>query len=195
MKTQRSTRLAPTGQAPTRLTMVGGGSWATALIKILSENNVSIKWWLRKEADAEHIRTFSHNPSYLSDVQINTRKVKVCTKIRDAFRDSDYVILAVPAAFVADALTGISPEHVTGKRVVSAIKGMIPAANQLVTDWVADHYGVSPEQIAVIAGPLPRRRSCPRKTIVPHYCLQRFGLRSRRGQSATLSLRADNSRR
>ncbi len=133
--------------------MVGGGSWATALIKILSENNVNIKWWLRKQADADHIKKFNHNPSYLSDVQINPRKVKVCTKIRDAFRDSDYIILAVPAAFVADALTGIRPEHFAGKHVVSAIKGMIPAANQLVTDWVTEQYGVPKERICCIAGP------------------------------------------
>src|SRR5918998_1465004 len=91
----------------TRITMVGGGSWATALVKILSENNVTIKWWMRKQADADHIKRFGHNPSYLSDVQINLRKVKVCTKIREAVKDSEYVILAVPAAFVADALTGL----------------------------------------------------------------------------------------
>ncbi|QHV94118.1 NAD(P)H-dependent glycerol-3-phosphate dehydrogenase [Spirosoma endbachense] len=138
---------------PVRLTMVGGGSWATALVKILSENNVSIKWWLRKTSDAEHIKKFGHNPSYLSDVQINTRKVKVCTKIREAFRDSEYVVLAVPAAFVADALTGIKPDHFTGKCVISAIKGMIPGANQLVTDWVSEQYGVPSERMSVIAGP------------------------------------------
>ena len=133
--------------------MVGGGSWATALVKILSENNVSIKWWLRKSSDAEHIKKFGHNPSYLSDVQINTRKVKVCTKISDSVKDSDYVILAVPAAFVSDALAGLKPEHVTGKIVVSAIKGMIPASNQLVTDWVSEQYGVPTTKLAVIAGP------------------------------------------
>ena len=133
--------------------MVGGGSWATALIKILSENNVSIKWWLRKASDAQHIKQFGHNPSYLSDVQINTRKVKVCTKIRDSVKDTDCVILAVPAAFVGDALTGLKPEHFAGKSVVSAIKGMIPGANQLVTDWVSERYNVPVENMAVIAGP------------------------------------------
>lgn len=138
---------------PVRLTMVGGGSWATALVKILSENNVSVKWWLRKASDADHIRKFGHNPSYLSDVQINTRKVKVCTKIRESFKDSDYVILAVPAAFVGDALQGLKSEQFNGKSVVSAIKGMIPEANQLVTDWVSEQYGVPVEQMAVIAGP------------------------------------------
>lgn len=133
--------------------MVGGGSWATALVKILSENNVSVKWWLRKKSDADHIKQFGHNPSYLSDVQINTRKVKVCTKIRDSFKDSDYIILAVPAAFISDALTGLKPEHFEGKSVVSAIKGMVPGANQLVTDWVSEQYGVPMERMAVIAGP------------------------------------------
>ncbi|UHG92291.1 NAD(P)H-dependent glycerol-3-phosphate dehydrogenase [Spirosoma oryzicola] len=138
---------------PVRLTMIGGGSWATALVKILSENNVNIKWWLRKTADAEYIKKFGHNPSYLSDVQINTRKVKVCTKIRDAIRDSQYIVLAVPAAFVGDALRGIKPEHFAGKCVISAIKGMVPDANQLVTDWVSNQYNVPQERISVIAGP------------------------------------------
>jgi len=138
---------------PTRITMVGGGSWATALVKILSENNVTIKWWMRKQADADHIKRYGHNPSYLSDVQINTRKVKVCTKIREAVKDSDFVILAVPAAFVADALTGLQSGHIVGKRIISAIKGMIPASNQLVTDWVSHQYGVPADRIAVIAGP------------------------------------------
>lgn len=133
--------------------MVGGGSWATALIKILSENNVSIKWWMRSQADADHIKKYHHNKSYLSDVQINTRKVKVCTKIREAFKESEYIILAVPAAFVADALKGLTPAHFAGKRVVSAIKGMVPSTNQLVTDWVGDQYSVPAAQVAVIAGP------------------------------------------
>ena len=133
--------------------MVGGGSWATALVKILSENNVSINWWMRNPADADHIKRYHHNKSYLSDVQINTRRVKVCTKIQASFSDSAYVILAVPAAFVGDALAGSRPEHFAGKTIVSAIKGMIPTANQLVTDWVSDQYGVPAERMAVIAGP------------------------------------------
>lgn len=133
--------------------MIGGGSWATALVKILSEGNVSIRWWLRSQADAEHIKRFHHNKSYLSDVQINTRKVKVCTKIREAIRDADYVILAVPAAFIADALKGLKASHFEGKSVISAIKGMIPTSNQLVTDWVADVYDVPSGKISCIAGP------------------------------------------
>lgn len=108
---------------------------------------------MRSQADADHIKKYHHNKSYLSDVQINSRKVKVCTKIREAFKESEYVILAVPAAFVADALTSLTPAHFVGKQVVSAIKGMVPSTNQLVTDWVSDQYSVPPARIAVIAGP------------------------------------------
>lgn len=138
---------------PVRITVVGGGSWATAIIKILSENNVNIRWWLRNEADANHIKKFHHNPGYLSDVRISPRKVRVCTRIRDAFRQSEYVILAVPAAFIADALSPLTAKDFAGKCVISAIKGMIPDKNQLVTDWVTDQYGVPADRVAVIAGP------------------------------------------
>jgi glycerol-3-phosphate dehydrogenase (NAD(P)+) len=138
---------------PVRITMVGGGSWATALIKILSEGPVSIKWWMRSEADADYIRQVGHNRSYLRDVPINLRKVRICLKIRDAFRDTDLVILAVPAAFVTDALTGLEPRHFADKQVVSAIKGMIPGHNVLVTDWIEREYHVPATRISVIAGP------------------------------------------
>ena len=138
---------------PIRVAMIGGGSWATALVKILSENNVAIRWWLRNEVDAAYIKRHNRNRSYLSDVQINPRKVKVTTKIREAIRDADYVILAVPAAFVSDALLGLTPAHFAGKHVISAIKGMIPTVNQLVTDWVEANYGVPKAHISCIAGP------------------------------------------
>ncbi|KAA9349939.1 NAD(P)H-dependent glycerol-3-phosphate dehydrogenase [Larkinella humicola] len=138
---------------PARITVVGGGSWATAIIKILSEGNNHIRWWLRSQRDAGHIRKFHHNPSYLSDVQINPRKVRVCTKIKDALSTSDYIILAVPAAFVSDALQGVKPEQLAGKSIVSAIKGMIPEKNQLITDWAEQEFGVPSGRVAVIAGP------------------------------------------
>jgi glycerol-3-phosphate dehydrogenase (NAD(P)+) len=138
---------------PARITVVGGGSWATAIIKILSEGNNHIRWWLRSQRDAGHIRKFHHNPSYLSDVQISPRKVRVYTKIKDALSGSDYIILAVPAAFVSDALQGVKPEQLAGKRIVSAIKGMIPEKNQLITDWAEQEFCVPSGRIAVIAGP------------------------------------------
>jgi glycerol-3-phosphate dehydrogenase (NAD(P)+) len=133
--------------------IIGGGSWATAIVKILSEKELKIRWWLRSEADVQYISTYGHNPHYLGDVQINLRKVKVYTDIRKTVEKASYVVMAVPAAFVQQAMHGLSPEHLAGKTVVSAIKGMIPGENLLVTDWVERDFAVPAEQICVIAGP------------------------------------------
>lgn len=137
----------------TSIAVIGGGSWATAIIKILSENNVSIRWWLRDRAAVEHIRKHHYNPDYLRDVRLSPRKVKTFTKITDALNGAEYVILAIPAAFVQEPLSGLTPKHFAGKRIVSAIKGMIPTSNCLVTDWVEDQFEVPLSQICVIAGP------------------------------------------
>lgn len=137
-----------------KIAVIGGGSWATALIKILCEqNNVQIRWWLRNQKDIEHIRKFHHNPSYLSDVVLSPKKVKVFEKTTEAVKGADYVILAVPAAFIQEALRDLSSKHLQGKRIVSAIKGMVPDQNMLITDWVSKEYGIDLQETCVIAGP------------------------------------------
>ncbi|MFM6915915.1 MAG: NAD(P)-binding domain-containing protein, partial [Aquirufa sp.] len=108
---------------PTQVAVLGGGSWATALVKILSENNVKIKWWIRRKSDVEFIRKYNHNPSYLTDVAINPRKVKTYSKMVDALAGAEYIILAVPAAFIPSTLKDLNKKHFEGKKVVSAIKG------------------------------------------------------------------------
>jgi glycerol-3-phosphate dehydrogenase (NAD(P)+) len=138
----------------TKIAVIGGGSWATALVKILCEHSsVQIRWWMRSQKDMAHIREFHHNPSYLSDVDLSPKKIKLFDKTAEALKGADYVILAVPAAFVTDALIGLTDKHFAGKKVVSAIKGMIPEANMLVTDWVAGRFGVALHDMCVIAGP------------------------------------------
>ena len=136
-----------------KITVIGSGSWATAIIKILSEANVHIKWWMRNSEDAEYIKKLHHNKNYLSSVEIHPSKVKPYTNLKEALRDTEWVVLAVPAAFLSDALKTINYKHLENKKVVSAIKGMIPESNQLVTDWLEETYQVSPQNMAVIAGP------------------------------------------
>ncbi len=136
-----------------KITVIGGGSWATAIIKILSENNVQIKWWMRSPEDAEHIKKLHHNPKYLSSVEIHPSKVRVYTNLKEALRSTNWVILAIPAAFLPDALKNIESSLLTDKQIISAIKGMIPESNQLITDWLAEKYHISHQNMGVIAGP------------------------------------------
>ncbi len=137
----------------TTIAVIGGGSWATALVKILSESDVKIKWWLRDKEYVEHIKHFQHNPKYLSDVQINLKKVKPDYNIQRVMSGVDYVILAVPAAFLKQTLTPLTKEHFKGVSVISAIKGIIPGDNDLITDYIEENFIVDQSDIMVIGGP------------------------------------------
>ncbi|MBC7893555.1 MAG: NAD(P)H-dependent glycerol-3-phosphate dehydrogenase, partial [Sphingobacteriaceae bacterium] len=138
---------------PVQLAVVGGGSWATALVKILTEHDVRICWWLRNARDLDHIRKFNHNPSYLSGVQLNPERVSACADLPQAVAGAEYLILAVPGAFLTDALKPLKAEYFAGKTIVSAIKGMIPGDNLLVTDWLERTHGVPQSRLCAIAGP------------------------------------------
>lgn len=135
------------------ITVIGGGSWATAIVKILSQNNNKIKWWLRDTHTVEHIRKHHHNPKYLSSVEIHPSKVKAYSSIREAIRGSEWVILAVPAAFLSDALEGLTPDIFVNRKVISAIKGMIPDSQLLITDWIHEKFDVPLSNMGAIAGP------------------------------------------
>lgn len=133
--------------------MVGGGSWATALTKILSENGHDVHWWLRQAADVQHLREFRHNPRYLSGVAFDLRRVHPATDLAATVAKADWVVLAVPAAFIKTALRDLPADALRGKTIISAIKGMVPELNVLVTDWVREHFQVPSPHLGVVAGP------------------------------------------
>ncbi len=138
---------------PTQIAMLGGGSWATAIVKMLCENNVHIHWWMRSQTDIEHIINYKHNPSYLSGVEINSAKVTPNSDLKKSVSGADIVVLAIPAAFVTDVIKRLSPEDLKGKIIVSAIKGMIPMDNILITHYVAKKFNIPADDFLVIAGP------------------------------------------
>ncbi|WP_230688367.1 NAD(P)H-dependent glycerol-3-phosphate dehydrogenase [Hymenobacter jeongseonensis] len=136
-----------------KIAMLGGGSWATALTKILSENGARVDWWLRSKDDVQHLLRTRHNPRYLSAVQFDLNSVYPTTDLDQAIEEADWLVLAVPAAYVQPVLDKLDRDALKHKRVVSAIKGMIPAKNQLVTDYVAERFRLGRHQLGVIAGP------------------------------------------
>jgi glycerol-3-phosphate dehydrogenase (NAD(P)+) len=135
------------------IAVIGGGSWATALVKILSENNVQVHWWLRHSEDVKHLLAYRHNPRYLSGISFNMEYVHPSTDLQEVVKPSAWIILAVPAAFVEEALAQLHPEDLAGKTLVSAIKGMIPKQNILITDYLEKHFQVPSERLCVVAGP------------------------------------------
>jgi glycerol-3-phosphate dehydrogenase (NAD(P)+) len=133
--------------------VVGGGSWATALVKILSNNTGSISWWVRKKETAEYIRTHRHNPDYISDVEVNTKKVTVTSDIKQAVSAADILILAVPSAFLKDALKPLAKDDLKNKIIVSAIKGIVPDELLIIGEYLNKKWNVPFQNFAVITGP------------------------------------------
>src|ERR1700753_2164910 len=138
-----------------KITVVGGGSWATANIKILTDNPVEkeIFWWMRDEQAVEHIHKFKHNPRYISSVEISVPPQNISTDLPGLLSEADYVLLNVPAAFLKQALKGITPGHFAGKKIISAIKGIVPDENQIIGEFLNQHYGVPFSHFLVISGP------------------------------------------
>lgn len=137
------------------IAVIGGGSWATALVKILSDNATpkTIHWWLRKPDTLQHISKYKHNPNYLSDVPIDTSKVSLYLSAEDAIRKSEIIIFAVPSAFLHEMLKVVNPDCLKGKIIVSAIKGIIPQKHQVAADYFYKYCGVPHQNQCVIAGP------------------------------------------
>lgn len=136
-----------------KIAVIGGGSWATAIIKMLSNNCEEVLWWIRKPEIADFIKKYKHNPNYLSAVEINLERVFITTSLTETFIEADIIVLAVPAAFLADTIGKLPKEIFRHKIFVSAIKGIVPEQNKIVGEYLHDIFDVDYQNIAVISGP------------------------------------------
>ena len=135
------------------VTVIGGGSWATAIVKILCNNTDKVNWWVRNNETAEYIKKYKHNPNYLSSVEFEENKIFVSTDLKKVISKSDLIILAVPSAFLKNALAGIEAKDLKGKIIFSAIKGIVPEHNLIVAEFINQIYQVPLENIGIITGP------------------------------------------
>jgi len=135
------------------IAVIGSGSWATAIVKILNERPATIHWFIRSEEQVLHVKKFAHNPKYLSDVQVDLNKVIPSSRLIEVIEQSDVLIMALPAAFLEETLSACPADAFKGKLVFSAIKGMIPSTGQLVTDFLNERFNISPSSMGIIAGP------------------------------------------
>lgn len=135
--------------------MIGGGSWATAIIKMLSNNikEKEIFWWMRNTDAIEHIKKYHHNPNYLSAAEVKIPETNISDNISEIIAAANYIILNVPAAFLKETLKDVEPEDFKGKKIVSAIKGIVPDENQIIGEFLNEKFQVPFEDILVISGP------------------------------------------
>ena len=137
---------------PLKYAVFGSGSWATAIVKMLCENQQEVGWYMRSVYIKEHLLKEQHNPSYLSSVEFNLDKLKLSNDINEMAAYADVLVFVVPSAFMHSELEKLT-YNIKDKIIVSAVKGIIPETGLLVGEHFHDIYKVPFENIAVIAGP------------------------------------------
>ena len=135
-----------------KFAVIGGGSWATAIAKMLCANLPEIAWYMRNEDAIEHIKEQHHNPNYLSSVEFHVEKLKLTNDINEAVAYADYIIFSIPSAFLSSELTKLT-EGLDGKIIFSAIKGIVPETSLIVGEHFNKTYNIPFENIGVITGP------------------------------------------
>jgi glycerol-3-phosphate dehydrogenase (NAD(P)+) len=145
---------------PKNIAVIGGGSWATAIVKMLIEHKElpeptlnKLQWWVRSEEKANFIREKHYNPDYLSTVEIHPQSIEVSSNLKEIIKTSDLLVIAIPSAFLLNSLEGITADDLKGKTIVSAVKGLVPHTKQIVGDFFANDFQISEDQIVVISGP------------------------------------------
>lgn len=133
--------------------VIGNGSWATALAKLLTANDNKIYWWMRNEAAVEHLQRHGHNEHYLSAVTFDPDMIMPTTDLLSVVNDSEILVFCIPSAYLVDVLHRIPKNALAGKRIVSAVKGILPEHYQLLQEYLIADFHIDVEQYFSITGP------------------------------------------
>ena len=136
-----------------KIAVIGGGSWATAIVKILCNNCEQVNWWVRNKETADYIIKYHHNPNYISSVEFGAEKINVSSELKEVVSKSEVLIMAVPSAFLKNSLKEISKDDLKNKIIFSAIKGIVPEHNLIIAEFFNRVYGMPIENIGILAGP------------------------------------------
>ena len=135
---------------------MGGGSWATALAKLLLRNCDSILWYMRRDDRIEDFKRLGHNPAYLTDVQFDVSRIEFSSDINYVCSQADTLLMVMPSPYFKTHINKITVD-ISNKFVVSAVKGIVPGDNEIISDFVMHHFGVKSENTLVVYGRMPRR--------------------------------------
>lgn len=133
--------------------ILGSGSWGTALAKILTDNKFKINWWLRSDSNISNFKSRSHNPQYLKSAHFDTSLINFSSDASEVIKSSDYIVIVVPSAFVADLLNGLPQNIFKDKKIISAVKGILPQQNVLLNEYLKLHFNVALKNYFTVLGP------------------------------------------
>jgi glycerol-3-phosphate dehydrogenase (NAD(P)+) len=135
------------------ISVLGGGSWATAIVKILQNNVDHIHWWMRNEEKVKYVKEYRRNPSYLQSIDLDTTKVAPSSNLEEVISKSDIIIFAIPSAFLADTFENKAIPELANKVIFSAIKGIVPQYHAIPARYIHKQFGTPYEHIGIISGP------------------------------------------
>jgi glycerol-3-phosphate dehydrogenase (NAD(P)+) len=135
-----------------RFAVFGGGSWATAIVKMLTENLSNVIWYMRSSEAIAFIKKEKHNPNYLTSVEFNLDQLTLTDTIDIAAQEADILVFAIPSAFLEIELQKLTVS-LTDKIIFSAIKGIVPETGKIVGQHFHGKYNIPFENIGVITGP------------------------------------------
>jgi glycerol-3-phosphate dehydrogenase (NAD(P)+) len=136
-----------------RFGVIGSGSWATALAKILTDNGNAVGWWIRNESSIRHIQSRHHNPQYLPSVYFDTGLLNLSPKVEEVVAASDCLVIAVPSAYLTGTFEKLRKDALREKKIVSAVKGILPEQNLLLNDYLDREFSVSLADYFTVMGP------------------------------------------
>jgi glycerol-3-phosphate dehydrogenase (NAD(P)+) len=136
-----------------RFGIIGSGSWGTALVKILCDNHQSLNWWVRNPSIREHLKKKHHNPLYLSSVFFDINRLSVTGDLESLIRDSDCIVVAVPSAYIETLFEELPRDIFHGKKILSAVKGILPGKNLLLNDYLSGQFQFDMNRYFTLMGP------------------------------------------
>lgn len=137
---------------PSKIAVMGGGSWATALAKLLLRNCDRIFWYMRRDDRIEDFKRLGHNPAYLTDVEFDVSRIDFSSDINYVCSQAEALLLVMPSPYFKTHINKITVS-LADKMVISAVKGIVPDDNQIVSDFMIGHFGIRPENVIVVSGP------------------------------------------
>ncbi|MEN9700700.1 MAG: hypothetical protein RIR55_3 [Bacteroidota bacterium] len=136
-----------------RIGIIGSGSWATAIAKMVTDNGFTINWWVRQVSNIEYFQKRHHNPHYLRNAYFDVSKIEFSDDVNKVVEGSDIIVIAVPSIHLESSLSTLSETAFKGKKVISAVKGVVPKLNILLNEYVAQKFQVPIEDYFTLLGP------------------------------------------
>ena len=140
------------GDVGASIAIMGGGSWATAIAKIVLEQVDHITWYMRRQDSIDEFKRQGHNPGYLTSVHFDTNRITFSSDINEVVRSCSTLVFVTPSPYLKNHLKKLKVK-LHDKFIITAIKGIVPDENLVCSEFFRQVYNVPEDNLAVLGGP------------------------------------------